>query len=119
MANFVKLQSRSYTFRQLINDIVKLLKTKRFDCLSFDPLLITIAWCCSQAHTKFLLNESFESFRVIKRRRIRLIHEDQRVFLGLKVIPDVVLNFIITLSKAPQIFKVSFVSLHEMFIGVY
>lgn len=118
MANFVKLQSRSYTFRQLTNNVVKLLKAKRFNCLSFDPLLIAIAWCCSQAHTKFLLNESLESFRVIKRRPVRLIYEDQRVFLGLKVISDMVLNFILTPSQAPQIFKVSFVSLHEMFIGI-
>ena len=119
MANFVKTQSGSYTFRQLANNIVKLLKAKRFDCLSFDPLLVAIAWCCSQAHTKFLLNESFKSFRVIKRRPIRLVNEDQRVFFGLKVIPDVVLNFILTLSQAPQIFKVDFVSLHEMLISIY
>ena len=80
----------------LLNDVFVLLKAEGFYGFCFDSLLVAVAWGCSEAYTKLLINEGCEGFWLFEHDPVRLVDKDQRVLLWLKVIPYVILNLVLT-----------------------
>ena len=92
-----------------------LLETESFYHFSLDSLLV--ARSCSEADAKLILNEVREGLWRFKHDPIRLVDKDQRVLIWFKIATNVVFDLIFTSSQAPEVFKVSSVALHEMFIA--
>jgi len=117
--DFVAFHSCSNINRALADDIIILLEAKNLDNFIFHALLVTVARGCCQAYTKLCFDELCKVLRFVEHKDIRLINEDQRVLLCLKVAANMVLNSVLKLSQVPKIFEVDFVSCHQVFVGIY
>ena len=81
--------------------VVVLLETKGFNDFGLDSLLIAVAWSCSEADAKLILNEVHEGLWRFKHDPVRLVDKDQRVLLWFKIATNVVFDLVFTSSQAP------------------
>ena len=89
-----------------------MLETESLYDFSLDSLLVTVAWSCSEADAKLILDEVCEGFRRFEHDPVRLVDKDQGVLLWFKIATNVVFDLVFTSSQAPEVFKVSSVTLH-------
>ena len=83
----------------LSDNIIILLETKSLNDFSLHSLLVTVAWRRSKTNAELLMHKITKGLWRLEHYSVRLINKNQRVFLGDKVTPNVVLNFVFVMSS--------------------
>ena len=112
------MESGSCAHGSLADDVLVLGKSKGLNDFSLDSFLVAVAWSSCKAYAELLVDKSCKSSRSFEGSPVGLVDEDQRIFLGLEGIPNIVLDLVLALSQPPKILKVSFISFHEMLVVV-
>ena len=79
---------------------------------ALDSLLVAIAWGCSKADAKLILDEVRKGLWRSEHDPVRLVNYDQKALLWLKIAPYSIFNLIFASSQPPKILKISSVSFH-------